>query len=184
MVENTEQGAAAVVASTLKMTVPPALGTLLQILFLPRTGLNRDWVPYGQSPVGYYRLKGRLLSGTAIPSLAKIEVPPTTSMQLISGLCHTAHRIGWTTYMRHLWPSGRLLIVGNMARYSGQLGIEEIHLGDSLTASQILLVRVGLASGVEYIINGPIALPYTAGAAKISPACETRFYRPSLCASI
>ena len=183
MVEKTEQRAAAAVASTLKMTVPPALGTLLQILFLPRTGLNRDWIPYGQSPVGYYRLKGRLL-GTAIPSLTKIEVPPTTSMQLVSGLFHTAHKIGWTTYMRHLWPSGRLLIAGNMARYSGQLGIEEIHLGDSLTASQITFVRVGLASGVEYIINGPIALPYTAGAAKISPACEMRFCRPSSCASV
>lgn len=36
--EGTESRALMVAASTLKMTAPPALGTLLQILFLPRTG--------------------------------------------------------------------------------------------------------------------------------------------------
>ncbi len=172
MVERREGASAVVVAaSTLKMTAPPALGTLLQIMFLPRTGLNRDWVPHCQSPIGYYRMKGRLLSA-AIPSLTTIEVPPTTSMRLVSGLFHTARTIGIGSYFRYLWPSGRLLIAGNMARYSSQIGLGEIHFGSSLTAAQITLVRIGLASGVEYIINGPIALPYTAGAAKINPACE------------
>lgn len=166
-----EVRAVAVVASTLKMTAPPALGTLLQIMFLPRTGLNRDWVPHYQSSVGYYRMKGRLLS-TMIPSLPKIEVPPTTSLQLVSGLYHTARTIGIGPYFRYLWPSGRLLVAGNMARYSSQIGLGEIQFGESMTAAQITLVRVGLASGVEYIINGPIALPYTAGAAKVNPACK------------
>jgi hypothetical protein len=177
MVEQREEArAVAVAASTLKMTAPPALGTLLQIMFLPRTGLNRDWVPHYQSSVGYYRMKGRLLSA-AIPSLSNIDVPPTTSMQLVSGLFHTARTIGIGPYFRYLWPSGRLLIAGNMARYSSQIGLGEIQFGESMTAAQITLVRVGLASGVEYIINGPIALPYTAGAAKINPACEMRSHR-------
>lgn len=119
-------------------------------------------------------MKGRLLNAS-FPSL-QIEVPPTTSIRLVSGLFHTAHTIGWTTYYRYLWPSGRLLIAGNMARYSSQIGLGEIKFGESLTAAQITFIRVGLASGVEYIINGPIALPYTAGAAKINPACEMRVH--------
>ena len=160
------------VASTLKMTTPPALGTLVQVIFLPRTGLNRGWIPPQQSSIGYYRLKGRLL-GTAMPWVTTIEVPPTTSVQLISNLFHTARAIGWTAYFRYLWPSGRLLVAGNIVRYSSQIGLGETMFGDALTASQITLVRVGLASGIEYVINGPIALPYTAGAAKITPKCTT-----------
>jgi hypothetical protein len=166
--ERTDTRATAAAASTLKMTAPPALGTLLQIVFLPRTGLNRDWVPHEQSPNGYYRLKGRLLSA-ALPA-AKIEVPPTTSLRLVSGLFQTANTIGWGTYWRYLWPSGRLLIGGNMARYSFQIGLGEIDFGDTLSATQLTVLRVGMASGVEYFINGPLALPYTAGAAKINPA--------------
>ena len=115
-------GAAAV--STIKMTAPTVAGTLLQIAFLPRTGLNADWVPAGQSTVRYYRSKGRLLE--RLHPGQTVEVPPRTSAGLVAGLFRTACEIGAGGYFRQLWPAGRLLIAGNLARYSSQIGLNEI----------------------------------------------------------
>ena len=155
--------------SVLKMTGPATVGTLLQVAFLPRTGLNRDWVPHQQSPIWYYRAKGGLLGGLHPGSTTIIDVPPTTSFRLVGGLFQTAREVGWAEYYRQLWPAGRLLVAGNLARYSFQIGLDEIQLPDSTTPSQKLCIRVALAGCVEYAINSPFALPYTAGAAKINP---------------
>lgn len=165
----TASSGAAAAISVVKMTVPTTVGTLLQVAFLPRTGLNRDWIPHQQSPIPYYQAKGRLLA--RFHPRAAIEVPPTTSVRLVSGLLRTAHHIGWAEYYRQLWPSGRLLIAGNLARYSLQIGLNELQPPSSatLSATQKLGIRVAMASCVEYVINGPFAKPYTAGAAKITP---------------
>ena len=45
-----------------KMTIPPLCGTIVQIFFLPRTGLNKSWVPLADSPIMYFRGKGAIWS--------------------------------------------------------------------------------------------------------------------------
>ena len=121
-----------------------------------------------QSTNSYYRAKSRVLSKIN-PSLGA-NVPPTSSFGLIVGLFRTCCGMGFSNYYRQIWPAGRLLIVANGARYGSQIGLKETDAWSSLNSLQQLSCRIAIASGVEYIINSPFALPYTAGAAKITPA--------------
>ena len=151
-----------------KMTIPPLCGTIVQIFFLPRTGLNKSWVPLADSPIMYFRGKGAIWSRFS-SSVEPFKVPPTTSFSLISNLVTTAKQIGVPAYYRQLWPAGRLLIAANGARYGSQIGLKENRYWRKCSKLEKLSVRILTASSVEYMINGPFALPYTAGAAKITP---------------
>lgn len=158
----------ALLTSVLKMTSGPLLGTLIQTFFLPRTGLNKSWISPAESRIFYFRQKSQLLQ-TVFPS-QQIKVPPTTSLGLMTGLAQTCRKIGLLNYYRQLWPAGRLLVLANGARYGSQIGLKETSYFKGGTKAEQLLMRVVFASSVEYIINGPLALPYTAGAAKITPS--------------
>ena len=150
------------------MCIPPLFGTFIQIAFLPRTGLNRSWVSPNQTSSLYYREKARVLS--KINNSLGTKVPPTSSFSLVLGLFGTCRRIGFLNYYRQIWPAGRLLIMANGARYGSQIGLRETSMWSSLHGLQQLLCRIAVASSIEYVINSPFALPYTAGAAKLTPA--------------
>ena len=158
-------------ANAVKICIPASFGTFIQIAFLPRTGLNRNWISTEQSTNFYYRAKARVMSRIH-PSLGR-KVPPASSFSLVRGLFGVCRDMGFVNYYRQIWPAGRLLIVANAARYGSQIGIKETDLWSSFDPLQRLLCRIVVASSIEYILNSPFALPYTAAAAKLTPAFLT-----------
>ena len=168
---NAKNSAKIAATNVAKMCIPPLFGTFIQIAFLPRTGLNRSWVPADHNSNSYCSTKARVMSRLS-PSLGA-KVPPASSFSLVHGLFRTCCQVGFLNYYKQIWPAGRLLIIANGARYGSQIGLKETSAWSSFGPIQKLLCRIAVASSVEYVINSPFALPYTAGAAKLTPAFLT-----------